>query len=893
MNLKKKYFNNNLFQSNDYSINSYISPNIHIIHPKYSNNNFNQISMPNHSLNFNQNIILPSEQSTLLTSEDYQNKKANIIEEKRRRNNCNCLCHHIEEHINNHCRIVCCHTPMISSHNNCQNKHRHIYRSVNNSLSRNNRFKNNKNFELVYKYEKLKKEYNITNSSHFYNKKERIKNYNYTTDLKDNYFYSRNMWKAHNYLNRSCDDAKINYNYNAYNYILRKTRSILGYPSFNSDFCYNHRPTPISYITDDYYKSSPISQTMDYTREIRGKRNINPKSKSIDYTPYYNNFTFKEKHNNQEFKENDNYNYNPNHLNRNKSIDINKSNNINNYSKNNINDGSEYKGENLNNNKNNNSMNDYFNSKSNPKFNNSLKINDFINNNNKKENDSNFHDINYNNNILEYNNTNNITFQKNQENDNNSNPINPIDNIKDTKKINENNFEPIKNNIINNKNKEQNNNKININKNNKNKNLKDIIIEKNLFVKVKKKDKNIKTNENNLNDNKDPNAKLIKDILNDKSNKEKNNAKIKKNNSRYLDYQHNNVDSIIEKILEKNHGSKKENKYKRNFNNKKIDLLKKGKLNYTNIYKDKKDGKFGITKYTKFLEFKNNKENIKQNRPNNDIKKDNQIKSKKTTSKTPIKTKKDIPNISNKIKNDKDKNINNKIPNNKIKNNNIAKILIKDKPEKNNNNRSLSTNNKDKSIKNKVKNKSNSIVKQDDKNNMKNKNYPYLDIIHLNKINKLIHNSRYQNSILYNKIIQPYNNSKTLKNNNIPCKKQNIKLQNPYINETDELNIIYENETCKDKNKLINLTEPNKDKVLKMSKSCFIDNNRYNLGNSNQLTRNLSANFGSSCFACYFGCSVSRSGYSPMNFSPYDGRKRPESLGIPSYVLYQFGKNCN
>ena len=36
-------------------------------------------------------------------------------------------------------------------------------------------------------------------------------------------------------------------------------------------------------------------------------------------------------------------------------------------------------------------------------------------------------------------------------------------------------------------------------------------------------------------------------------------------------------------------------------------------------------------------------------------------------------------------------------------------------------------------------------------------------------------------------------------------------------------------------NKLINLTEPNKDKVLKMSKSCFIDNNRYNLGNSNQL----------------------------------------------------------
>ena len=863
MSIEKNRFNNNLFQSNDYLINSHIAPNARRKNQKYLNKDFYQISMPNHTVNINQNIILPSEQSTLLTTEDCQYKKLNIVEEKRKRNNCVCLCHQIEEELLNHnCNIVCYHTPIVSNHPTCLKKHRQIYRSVDNSLSRNNKPNQHKNFELVYNYQKLKKEYNIKNCTNYNERNERINNFNYTTDIKDKYCFSRNMWKpTHKCLNRSWDDCKVNYNYNACNYLLRKTRTILGYPSFSMDYKYghcHHRPTPISYISDDYYNNlSPLSQTMNNIYESRERRNYNPKSKSIDFNPLYNNYTFKGKNdNNNNLDENNN-----NQIIQNEGI--NNCNNINNSK--NFNEG---RG-NLNNTFNNNSMKDNFDSKINSKFNNSLNKSEIINNkynNNKKEKSPKMNNIKCNNNILAYNN-NNISFGNEEENEDNTNQINQNNNIRDNRKIYGNNFESnIYNDNRNIKNFEQNNNNNIIN--NKNKNLKDIIIEKNLFMKVKNKDKIHKTKENNLNDNIDPNKKLIKDILNIKSNKDKNNAKKKKQNTRYLDYQNSNVDSIIEKILEKNHGKNKEDKYKRNYNNKKIDILKKGKLNYTNTYKNKIGKKFGLPTYTKFTEFYNFKEKQKQKFPSNITKKDNQIKNKKITSKTPIKTNKE--NILNKVNNQKDKI-------------NINKILAKEKQGRNKNkNRSQSTLNNDKNIKNKTTNN----------NNTKNKNYPYLDIMHLNKINKLIHNSRFQNSILYNNIIQPYNNSKTLQNNNIHYKKHNINLQNQNMNETDNLNVINENTNLiKEKDELFNLTAPNKDKTLKTSKSCFIDNNRYNLGNENQLTRNLSANLGS-CFACYFGCSVSRSGYSPMNYSPYDGRKRHDNLGIPSHILYKFGNKC-
>ena len=73
----------------------------------------------------------------------------------------------------------------------------------------------------------------------------------------------------------------------------------------------------------------------------------------------------------------------------------------------------------------------------------------------------------------------------------------------------------------------------------------------------------------------------------------------------------------------------------------------------------------------------------------------------------------------------------------------------------------------------------------------KNKS-PCLDIFKLNKINRLIKNSQYKNSVLYNKIIQPYNNTKTLLNNNISYKTPMIK----YINN----NNIIQDKNIKNKN---------------------------------------------------------------------------------------------
>ena len=132
-----------------------------------------------------------------------------------------------------------------------------------------------------------------------------------------------------------------------------------------------------------------------------------------------------------------------------------------------------------------------------------------------------------------------------------------------------------------------------------------------------------------------------------------------------------------------------------------------------------------------------------------------------------------------------------------------------------------------------------------------------------------------------------------MKNNNIPYKQSEIEqlddnnnvLENINTNEKDNNNII------KEKKEIFNLSVPDKDKRLKSSKSCILGN-RYNLGNIQNLTRNQSENFGN-CFACYFGCAVSLSGYSPMNYSPYDGRRREENLAIPSDILYQVVKNNN
>ena len=383
MSIEKNRFNNNLFLSNDYLFNSHLAPNARRNNQKYLNRNFYQMSMPNHTANYNQNIILPSEQSTLLTTEDCQYKKINIVEEKRRRNNCICLCHQIEEELLNHnCNIVCHHTPVITNHPNCLKKHRKIYRSVENSLSRNNKPNQNKNFEIIYNYQKLKKEYNIRNCTNYNDRNERINNFNYKKKKKNKYCFSRNIWKpTHKYLNRSWDNCKINYDYNTCNYLLRKTKTILGYPSFSMDYKYRHyyhRPIPISYISDDYYNNiPPLSQTMNNICENRNRRNYNPKSKSIDYNPLYNNYSFNGKNEDNNLNQDNNNN---NQLIQNERI--NDNNNINNSK--NFNEGRE----NLNNTFNNNSIKNNVYSKIVPKFNNSLNKSEIINcryNNNQKE----------------------------------------------------------------------------------------------------------------------------------------------------------------------------------------------------------------------------------------------------------------------------------------------------------------------------------------------------------------------------------------------------------------------------------------------------------------------------------------------------------------------------
>ena len=185
------------------------------------------------------------------------------------------------------------------------------------------------------------------------------------------------------------------------------------------------------------------------------------------------------------------------------------------------------------------------------------------------------------------------------------------------------------------------------------------------------------------------------------------------------------------------------------------------------------------------------------------------------------------------------------------------------------------------------------LIKMPKKGTKNNKyiKFPYLDNFQLDKINKLIHDSRSKNSLLYNKIIQPYNNTKTLLNN-ISYKQPKIFLQNENINPNNNLNLNEKNSGVikeENENENFDFTFINRNNGLKTSKSCVIKNNRYNLGNTNHFFRNQSATFGN-CFACYFGCSVSRSGYSPMNYSPYDGRKREDNLYIPTEILYKFEK---
>ena len=891
MNIKKYHFNNKYLQRNDNLYNSQTISKNPQKNTRYYDKNFYHSSLPNQSLNLNQNIFLPSEQSTLLTSEDIQNKNVNIVEKIKRRNNCHCLCHQIEEtmkHSYNNIHIINC-----FHHINNNSYYRPVHNSV--EIGQNRNLRKTKNFELLYNYEKIKKQYNIIWPGCNHSRNERWINNNYSTVNKDNnknkFSYSNNNNILENnpnlrHLNRSCDDLNDNDNYD-HNFLLRKTKAILGFIPlgyFSSKNKYFHyKAKSVSYRTYD----DKTSSTKDNKDNKYQKKNIidaNNKKKEI---PNFANFTFKEKiGDNDNNKDNMRYNQLINDKNNPINYNINGDNNqkkddlINNKINTEI--------QNSNKKENNNLIKDSYNSE-NPKIDddkNGNKINNNDDNNIIKSN-SKQDDINYNNDLQE-NNNNNIS----SENDNYNRNKNQDYNNKLSKTFEENNtnFIPKKDNKNIKNNNLNNNNNIDINKD-----IKDILKERNLFLKIKKKKKEKDEEGNNLNneinDNTDPNEKIIREILNFKLNNETNNKnKKKKNNQKCLDRQNNTIDDIIEKILRKNYGKKTEPIYKKKTNNKKNNFPNSYKIKYSNVKNDKNQSKFGISNkmnakdYKSFKDLKKEKQpSIKDNKNKNKVNKNNTKNTAKTPNKNIDDMNKNNLNLNkNKIPKYQTKNIQNKLqikePFNINKSNNL------DKKGKYNQ-RSLSTNNIEKKPKNKI-NNIKKIKKKDTKNNQYNKNLPYLDIFHLNKINKLIHDSRYKNSILYNRIIQPYNNTKTLINNNISYKQPKIKCQNENI--IDDINNKENiNNIIKDKKEIFNLAFPERNNRLKNSKSCILDN-RYNLGKINYLSRNQSANFGN-CFACFFGCSVSLSGYSPMNFSPYDGRKREDNLAIPSEILYQ---NC-
>ena len=270
MNIKKYHFNNKSIQNNEQLFNTLENSKNPKKNLRYSDKNFYQYSLPNQTFNFKPNILLQSEQSTLFSSEDLHNKNNNnFVQQMIQRNNCHCMCHQSEEEMkyndNNEYNIYsqsinipnhmhCCHH--MNNHSYC----RPIHRSVENN--RNNNFRKTKNFELLYNYEKMKKQYNIIWPGCHQNRNERLNKFNCTTTTNNKISHSRNFDNLDNldnkihlrYINRSCDDMKNNNNYND-NFLLRKTKKILGFTFNDIGFLTNknrhYKPNSVNYRTNN------------------------------------------------------------------------------------------------------------------------------------------------------------------------------------------------------------------------------------------------------------------------------------------------------------------------------------------------------------------------------------------------------------------------------------------------------------------------------------------------------------------------------------------------------------------------------------------------------------------------------------------------------------------
>ena len=159
---------------------------------------------------------------------------------------------------------------------------------------------------------------------------------------------------------------------------------------------------------------------------------------------------------------------------------------------------------------------------------------------------------------------------------------------------------------------------------------------------------------------------------------------------------------------------------------------------------------------------------------------------------------------------------------------------------------------------------------------------PYLNYLNLKQINKLNYNNNKKNIILYSNIIKPFTKTKTLYNNSNHYMNKKIIIDNK--NNFEKANEDSKKDNLFNGKKIISdLPEPKKNKNLTINKSCIFEN-FLKLGNINFFPRSKSVYVGS-CFACDLGFSISRSGYSPMTFSPYNGKRREDCAKISTYLI--------
>jgi hypothetical protein len=167
--------------------------------------------------------------------------------------------------------------------------------------------------------------------------------------------------------------------------------------------------------------------------------------------------------------------------------------------------------------------------------------------------------------------------------------------------------------------------------------------------------------------------------------------------------------------------------------------------------------------------------------------------------------------------------------------------------------------------------------------NFKRNDSPNLCFLNMNEIKKLNQLNNYKNNKFYNNKSKPFGGGKTINNssNNKLIYKEIETYENIKVINSKKDNII------SGRKNIFDLSFSDKKKYMKYNNSCIFQN-YLKLGGINYMNRNRSVYKGS-CFACYLGCSVSKSGYSPMNYSPYISMKkrRKEITEMSKNIIYE------